>query len=722
MRRSKPAAVEAPRDVKTDLLARAFLDILAREDGVHSKSMLRSGSGDESDPVEILLDDLADANAEERVSVRPDLAAVAVLAARAIEVEPGLVRILRRGTPVVVVATHTADRMLPVQKVFEACALPGDRVVVFSDRESRPGREETLVVARDGTDRNDKPDKGNEAIAFALHMRSTIIGIAPDPRRQLPRDLMRSAEYHLVLPELDASAVALVVEAVTGKRPSRAIDPTAVRLLDVSDLVLALRPDRNPEDCIERLEELVARKGEFYSDGPTLEELDGYGAVKDWGLQLVADFADYKAGRISWDEVDNRGLLLSGPPGVGKTSYARALAKSARVPLVATSVSEWNSASYLSGTLQAIEDAFARARQLAPCILFIDELDGISDRARLRGDYVEYWSQVVNRLLEKLQGVEERPGVVVIGATNHPEMIDPAVKRAGRLDREIEIEKPDARTLARIFRHHLGSQLPDADLMPVALAARGGTGADVEAYVRRARGAARRARRPLQIADLLAEVRANREPPTQEDRWRIVVHEAGHAVVASVLGGMEVLGVSIGDDDGLTQIANVDRAASLDHCSHVLAMLMAGRAAEELVLGNASAGAGGSESSDLSRATELAKKIELKFGFGEFGPLYLPDDRPDPLTMVPGLLRAVGTRLSRAMAEATELLTRNRAAFDAVTEALDRSGYLSATEVSELIARDDTALSPAVSRSAAAHRSPDVSELKPLAGPMEAWR
>lgn len=713
MRRSKPVATEAPRAVKTDLLARAFLDVLAREDGVHSKSMLRSGSGDASDPVEVLLDDLMDTPIEERVSVRPDLAAVAVLTARAIEVEPGLVRILRRGAPVVVLATHTPDRVAPVQKVFEACALPSDRIVVISDRSSRSGRDETLVIARDGTDKNDKPDKGNEYVANALHARSTIIGIAPDPRRQLPRDLMRSAEYHLVLPELDASAIALVVEAVTGKRPPRAIDPVAVRLVDVADLVLALRPDRSPEDCIARLEEVVTKKGEFHSDGPTLEELDGYGAAKDWGLKLVADFADYKAGRIGWDEVDNRGLLLSGAPGVGKTSYARALAKSARVPLVATSVAEWNSASYLSGTLQAIEDAFARARQLAPCILFIDELDGISDRARLRGDYVEYWSQAINRLLEKLQGVEERPGVVVIGATNHPDMIDPAVKRAGRLDREIEIEKPDVRTLAKIFRHHLGNQLPHADLMPVALAARGGTGADVEAYVRRARGIARRARRALQISDLLAEVRSDRRPPTQEERRRIAVHEAGHAVVASLLGGMEVLGVSIGDSSGLTQVADVDRAASLDHCSNVMAMLMAGRAAEELVLGAVSAGAGGSETSDLSLATELAKKVELKFGFGEFGPLYLPDDRHDPLVVVPGLLRAVSTRLRRAMAEATELLTRNRAAFDAVTEALDRSGYLSATEMSELIASEDRTVSPGVSRSPAAHRSPALNELNP---------
>ncbi|TPL00722.1 ATP-binding protein [Mesorhizobium sp. B2-4-14] len=434
--------------IKNDLLARAYLDILAREDGVHSKSMLRAGSGDPSDPVEMILDDLMDTPAEGRVSIRPDLAAVAVLTARAIETESGLTRTLRRGTPVISIATHTPDRVDAVHRVITACALPSDRIVSTSDRQFRVGRDEALIIARDGTEKGHKPDSGNEAIASALHARSTIIGIAPEPRRQLPRDLIRSAEYHLILPEIDESALALVVEAVTGRHPARSIDQTTVRLLDIADLVLALRPDRSPDECLTRLEELVARKGEFHSDGPALEDLDGYGEAKDWGLELVADFADYKAGRISWDEVDNRGLLLSGPPGVGKTSYARALAKSARVPLVATSVADWNSASYLSGTLQAIKDVFARARKLSPSILFIDELDGISDRSRLRGDYVEYWSQIVNLFLELLQGIDERPGVVVIGATNHPDAIDPAVKRAGRLDREIAIQKPDAKTLA----------------------------------------------------------------------------------------------------------------------------------------------------------------------------------------------------------------------------------------------------------------------------------
>ncbi|MFD2053746.1 AAA family ATPase [Mesorhizobium calcicola] len=647
--------------------------------------MLRAGSGDPSDAVEILLDDLMDTPVEERVSIQPDLAAVAVLTARAIELEPGLTRILRRGTPVVSIATHTPDRVEAVQRVITACALPSDRVVSTSGRQFRARRDEALIVARDGMEKGHKPDSGNEAVAGALHARSTIIGIAPDPRRQLPRDLQRSAEYHLVLPEIDESALALVVEAATGRHTARSIDQTTVRLLDIADLVLALRPDRSPDECLTRLEELVARKGEFHSDGPALEDLDGYGEAKDWGLELVADFADYKAGRISWDEVDNRGLLLSGPPGVGKTSYARALAKSARVPLVATSVADWNSASYLSGTLQAIKDVFARARKLSPSILFIDELDGISDRARLRGDYVEYWSQIVNLFLELLQGIDERPGVVVIGATNHPDAIDPAVRRAGRLDREIAVEKPDARTLARIFRYHLGDQLPDTELMPAALAARGATGADVEAYVRRARGAARRGRHPLRMDDLLSEVRSKREPPPEQDRRRLAIHEAGHAITATLLGGMEVAGVTIGDRDGVTEIVRLDGCISPERCHEVMITLLAGRAAEELVFGSPSAGAGGVQGSDLSRATDLAKDMELRLGFGDLGPVFLPEGAHDTLVIMPGLLGSIRRRLDRAISDAKELLGMNRAALDGVADRLALSGYLSAAEISEVV-------------------------------------
>jgi len=681
---SRQSSVSASK--QPDLLARAFLDILARGEGARIKPMLRA-SNDPDDPIEKLLNDLADPpRSSAKVSLRPDLAAVAILTARAIEAEPGLVRRLRREAPIFVLATHTPEIVATTRAILKTCALPGDIRVCGDDLQDYC-TDAAFLLARDGTAKDHKPDMHNDLVALALHLRLPIIGVAPDPRRHLPRDMMRAAEYHLALPPLDESALALVIEAVTGQGPTRRIDPDVLRVVDIADLPLALRSDRTADECIALLEATILEKAEYLGEGPTLEQLDGYGEAKTWGLELAADLADLKAGRLDWAEVDHKGLLVSGPPGVGKTQFARALAKTAQVPLVATSVADWNAASYLSGTLQAVRNAFAQARRLAPCILFIDELDGISDRASLRGDHVEYWTQIVNLLLEMLQGVDDRPGVVVIGATNFPDKIDPAIRRAGRLDREIVIGKPDLPALISIFRHHIGADLlVGTDLMPLALAARGATGADVEAAVRRAKGVARRARRVLSLDDILAEIRAKQPPLPPDVRHRIAVHEAGHAVVSVALGIGPVIGIALHDSGGTTELdRGLHAGVTLQALEDTMTLLLAGRAAEELVLGSASIGAGGIPDSDLGRATTIARSIELRYGLGGIGPVFIEESAFDDLVRIPGLIGAVKQRLDQAAERATHLLSERMAALTAVAEALEQTGYLSGEEAVELM-------------------------------------
>ena len=668
-----------------DLLARAYLDILAREAGAKTKPMLPGAYSDAA--LERLIDELEDyAGDTASARLRPDLAAVAILMARAIEAEPGLAGQLRRDAPVVVMTIHSPNLAETAREVAQECVLPQhSRVLDVESSTLVSPQTRGILVVRDGTAKPDRRDRGSREVTSALQYRIPIMGIAPDPSRHLPQALTRTAVFKLTLPSLDQAGVALVIEAVTGLAPTRAMDPDLVRMLDIDDLPLAFRFGLRGNECLAAIEDVVRKRGDYLFEGPSLVELTGYGAAKDWGLQLADDLTEYRAGRLSWADVDHKGLLLSGPPGTGKTQFARALAKTARVPLVSTSVAEWNSASYLSGTLQAIRDAFSRARRQAPCILFIDEVDGISDRAKLGGDYIEYWTQIVNLLLEQLAAIEERAGVVVVAATNHPDRIDAAVKRAGRLDREIQIEKPDTRELVEIFRFYLGSQtLKDADLVPLAMASRGATGADVEAVVRRAKGTARRARRELTIDDLLAVRNGDVPALSPEARWRIAVHEAGHALAAIALGAGHVGGVSIHPTGGFMEFrSDISGSSTYERLLTEMAVLMAGRAAERLILGDVGAGAGMARESDLGRATALALLIEAQCGLGHSGEAYIGDIKD--LVYAPALHLAVNLQLKDAEARASLTLDQKRGRLEALANALNEEGYLSGDEIRSIV-------------------------------------
>lgn len=189
-----------------------------------------------------------------------------------------------------------------------------------------------------------------------------------------------------------------------------------------------------------------------------VEALSGYGKAKTWALDLKADLADHRAGALAWSDMSTK-LLLHGPPGTGKTTFARALCNSLQVPLVVTSVSTWLQGGHLNDVIAKMTKTFAEARAIAPSILFIDEIDGIGKRQPAEREYADYWNTVVNKALELLDGAVKSEGLVIVGATNRPDQIDEAIKRSGRLETHIEIPMPDIATLAEIFMHHLGDDL-----------------------------------------------------------------------------------------------------------------------------------------------------------------------------------------------------------------------------------------------------------------------
>lgn len=332
-----------------------------------------------------------------------------------------------------------------------------------------------------------------------------LLGIAEKPDR-IPTALRLSASLDLECGPISTGLIARVMEEVLGPLPGdvslHELDADCA-FLSLFDLPLAIRTGISHARVVEVLARLGAarRKEHEEDDGssreksgsgsgsgnssfrsrmvqgsgsniirpvrpetiacdpfvPTVERLPGYGAASGWAMALKADMALWQSRQLDWSALSAK-LLLSGPPGTGKTSFARALCNTLQVPLIATSVSTWLEASYLGDVVRRMKAAFEEAGEHAPCILFIDEIDGIGRRGQGR-DHDDYWNTVVNKALELLDGAVRSSGIVIVGATNHPEVIDPALLRSGRLETHIRIPPPDIDALAGILRHHLGNDV-----------------------------------------------------------------------------------------------------------------------------------------------------------------------------------------------------------------------------------------------------------------------
>jgi cell division protease FtsH len=372
-------------------------------------------------------------------------------------------------------------------------------------------------------------------------------------------------------------------------------------------------------------------KAKIYADDEVkvrFQDVAGVEEAKDELKEIVEFLQNPKkytnlGGRIP------KGVLLVGPPGTGKTLLARAVAGEAHVPFFSLSGSEFVEMFVGVGAAR-IRDLFQQAEAKAPCIVFIDELDALG-KARTQSPFGshEEREQTLNQLLAEMDGFDSRKGVIIMGATNRPEVLDPALLRPGRFDRQVLVDKPDVKGREAILRIHVkGVKVgPDVDLKVIAQRTAGFAGADLANLVNEAALLAARFDKPFvdrldfesAIDRLIAGLEKKRVMSDKERRI-VAYHESGHAIVASVLPGLDpVHKISIvqrgfGALGYTMQLPLEDRyLMTRGDLYSQLAVLLGGRTAEEIALGEISTGA----QNDLQRATDMARAMVTEWGMSD---------------------------------------------------------------------------------------------------------
>lgn len=443
-----------------------------------------------------------------------------------------------------------------------------------------------------------KAAEGSE-VSTAIARGATVVGVSAAPERLLPEILLSVATHRYeVLPATHEIVSSAMKRCLVGRAPAslKRMDLTALDF----DLLCACMPmGLSKTAAVERLTRAVA--GPLPPAGstglalPALDDAVEYGEARAWALDLRADIADLRAGKISWRDID-RGAVLEGPPGSGKTSFARILGQACGLPVIMGSISELfaSSGGHLDDVIKAQRKLFEEAAAVAPCFLYVDEVNALPSEAKLSQRGRDWWLPVIYDFYLLLDSaMSSREGIIVVGATNRIEDISPALLRPGRLERSIHIGIPKAEGLANILRTHLGNDLKDADLRPLAEAGVGATAAIAMDWVRAARRTSRRMGRPMVLADLSDQI-TPADTRSEADRYRAAVHEAGHAVLGCSLGAV-LTTASItqkGDSGGSVTFEQPDsRFQSRTALENMIVMILGGAAAEKEILGDLSTGA-----------------------------------------------------------------------------------------------------------------------------------
>ena len=405
-----------------------------------------------------------------------------------------------------------------------------------------------------------------------------------------------------------------------------------------------------------------------------------------------------------------KGVLLVGPPGTGKTLLARAIAGEANVPFFSISGSDFVEM-FVGVGASRVRDLFEQGKKNAPCIIFIDEIDAVGRHrgAGLGGGHDER-EQTLNALLVEMDGFESNEGVILIAATNRPDVLDPALLRPGRFDRRVVVARPDVKGREEILRVHTRKKpiADDVDLSIIARGTPGFSGADLESLANEAAlWAARQNRKLVTMADfemakdkVLMGVERKSMILSDEEKKNTAYHEAGHALVAAMTPGADpvhkVTIIPRGMALGLTMQLPTDDKHSYtkDHLEGMLAVLMGGRTAEEIFLGHITTGAG----NDIERATDIARNMVCEWGMSELGPLAfgkkeeaiflgreIAQHRDFSEATAVDIDKEVKRIVSSAYDNAKNILNTNRETLERIAQALLEREVLDANEVKMLI-------------------------------------
>ncbi|HSQ90842.1 MAG TPA: ATP-dependent zinc metalloprotease FtsH [Nitrospiraceae bacterium] len=456
------------------------------------------------------------------------------------------------------------------------------------------------------------------------------------------------------------------------------------------------------------------RKKVLFSDVAGIDE------AKDEVLEIIEFLKDPRkfqklGGRIP------KGVLIVGPPGTGKTLLAKAIAGEAAVPFFSISGSDFVEM-FVGVGASRVRDLFEQGKKHAPCIIFIDEIDAVG---RLRGAGLggghDEREQTLNQLLVEMDGFDTTEGVILVAATNRPDVLDPALLRPGRFDRQVVVNRPDLRGRTEILKVH-AKKVPIAtnvDLEKIARGTPGFSGADLENLVNEAAlWAARLSKKEVEIIDfemakdkVLMGAERKSLILSDEEKRTTAYHEAGHALIAKLIPGTDpvhkVTIIPRGRALGVTmQLPTDDRHGySKVYLYNQLAILMGGRVAEELVLKDMTTGAG----NDLERATDLARKMVCEWGMSEkMGPLtfgkhneqvFLGRELGSQRDFSEQIAMEIDEEVKRLVMEnyerAKRLLTENMASLKRLAEALLEKEVLDGSDIDHIITQSTSQAVPA---------------------------